>query len=38
MLREFSQVALDILIREHVPEYRDELLATVKQRMETFHA
>jgi hypothetical protein len=38
MLREFTQVALDVLIREQAPERREEILATVQDRMEKYHA
>lgn len=38
MLREFNQVALDVLIREQAPERREEILATVQDRMERYHA
>lgn len=38
MLREFTQVALDVLIREQAPERREEILATVQDRMERYHA
>ena len=38
MLAEFSQLALDTLVRDHVPDKHQEILQTVKRRMETFHA
>ena len=38
MLAEFSQLALDTLIREQVPDKHRELVLTVKQRMESHHA
>jgi metal-responsive CopG/Arc/MetJ family transcriptional regulator len=38
MTSEFTQAAVDILIREQAPERRDEIIATVEQRMELYHA
>jgi metal-responsive CopG/Arc/MetJ family transcriptional regulator len=38
MTSEFTQVAVDILIREQAPDRRDEILATVEERMEQYHA
>ncbi len=38
MTSEFTQIAVDILIREQAPERRDEILATVEERMERYHA
>jgi metal-responsive CopG/Arc/MetJ family transcriptional regulator len=37
-LSEFTQAAVDILIREQAPDRRDEILATVEERMERYHA
>lgn len=37
MTSEFTQAAVDILIRQQAPEKRDEILLTVEQRMERFH-
>ena len=36
-LAEFTQAALDILIRQQAPEKREEIILTVDQRMERFH-
>lgn len=38
MTSEFTQAAVDILIREQAPDRRDEILATVEDRMEKYHA
>ena len=38
MMTEFAQVALDILIRELAPDRREDILATVQERMERYHA
>jgi metal-responsive CopG/Arc/MetJ family transcriptional regulator len=38
MVSEFTQVAVDILIREQAPERRDDILATVQERMGQYHA
>lgn len=38
MTSEFTQVAVDILIREQMPERREDILATVQDRMEKYHA
>lgn len=38
MTSEFTQAAVDILIREQAPDRRDEILATVEERMEKYHA
>lgn len=38
MTSEFSQVAVDILIRKLAPDRRDDLIATVDERMELYHA
>ncbi|MFZ4748676.1 MAG: hypothetical protein ACOYLK_17635 [Sphingomonas sp.] len=38
MLCEFTQVALDILICEQVPERREEVPATVQDRIERFYS
>jgi metal-responsive CopG/Arc/MetJ family transcriptional regulator len=34
---EFSQVALDVLIDQHAPDRRADILATVQQRLEKYH-
>ena len=34
---EFTQAAVDVLLRESMPEKRDEILLSVDQRMEQFH-
>lgn len=38
MMSEFTQVAVDILIREQAPDRREDILATVQERMERYHA
>ena len=38
MLCEYTQVAVDVLIREQAPERREEIMATVQDRMERYHA
>jgi metal-responsive CopG/Arc/MetJ family transcriptional regulator len=38
MMTEFTQVAVDILIREQAPDRREDILATVQERMERHHA
>ncbi len=34
---EYQQLALDIIIREQFPEYRDRLVAETDRRLEQFH-
>ena len=36
-LNEFTHLALDVIIREQFPEYRDRLIATTDQRLEQYH-
>ena len=36
-LAEFTQAAVDILIRQQAPDKREEIILTVEQRMERFH-
>lgn len=36
-LAEFTQAAVDILIRQQAPDKREEIILTVDQRMERFH-
>ena len=36
-ISEFQQLALDIIIREQFPEYRDRLVAETDRRLEQFH-
>ena len=38
MTAEFTQVAVDIMISEQMPERREDILATVQDRMEKYHA
>ncbi len=38
MTSEFTQVAVDIMISEQMPERREDILATVQDRMEKYHA
>jgi Arc/MetJ-type ribon-helix-helix transcriptional regulator len=38
MTLEFTQVAIDILIRKQAPDRRDDILTTVDERMELYHA
>lgn len=38
MMLEFTHVAVDILIRKQAPDRRDEILTTVHERMEMYHA
>jgi predicted DNA-binding protein len=37
LVNEFSQVALDVMLRDRPASDRDEVLQTVQQRMEKFH-
>lgn len=36
-ISEFQQLALDIIIREQFPEYRDRILAETDKRLEQYH-
>ena len=36
-LSEFVQIAVDILIREQYPEYRDRIVAEADKRLEQYH-
>ena len=36
-LSEFVQIAVDILIREQYPEYRDRIIAEADKRLEQYH-
>lgn len=36
-ISEFQQLALDIIIREQFPEYRDRILAETDRRLEQYH-
>jgi len=36
-ISEFQQLALDIIIREQFPEYRDRLIAETDKRLEQYH-
>src|SRR3546814_16241564 len=36
-ISEFRQLALDIIIREQFPEYRDRILAETDRRLEQYH-
>ena len=36
-INEFQHLALDIIIREQFPEYRDRILAETDKRLETYH-
>ena len=36
-ISEFQQLALDIIIREQFPEYRDRIIAETDKRMEQYH-
>ena len=38
MLVEFTQYAVDVLIRTQAPERREEILTTVQDRMERYHS
>jgi metal-responsive CopG/Arc/MetJ family transcriptional regulator len=37
-ISEFTQVAVDILINEQAPDRRDDIIATVEERMKQYHA
>jgi len=37
-VNEFQQLALDIIIREQFPEYRDRIIAQMDKLMATYHA
>ncbi|AIT82529.1 Ribbon-helix-helix protein, CopG family [Novosphingobium lubricantis] len=36
-ISEFQQLALDIIIREQFPEYRDRIIAETDKRLEQYH-
>ena len=36
-LTEFIQIAVDVLVREQYPEYRDRILAEADKRLEQYH-
>ena len=36
-ISEFQQLALDIIIREQFPEYRDRIIAEIDKRLEQYH-
>lgn len=36
-ISEFQQIALDIIIREQYPEYRDRIIAEADKRLERYH-
>ena len=36
-ISEFQQIALDIIIREQYPEYRDRIIAEAHKRLEQYH-
>lgn len=37
-ITEYNQLALDVIIREQFPEYRDRLVAETDRRLEQYHA
>lgn len=38
MMTEFTQLAVDILVREQAPNRREDIVAAVQERMERYHA